>query len=369
MKEYILPQKQLVSAGQSVVESALSVEPSIPDSVHQWRIESAPMNVHHREEWDSSQCMAIEGLYERSTLIYLDEKQTAHIHEWAFGGVRLRAVQAHFYQPIALRKESTEPHVCLHFAVQESSRTHREGLRSGYEFRPFQHNLLFMPDGQGDTCYLPCGAMTHYDIAFTPEYFARLVPESSPVLRSFRTAVERGIPQIAHRTNLPLHAQLHALLTAMTTSTIRRGCLQKLYLESKILELFVLHTEQISTGSCAECDLCSAPAPHHSEHDALHEAHRILHEQYIAPPTLAELSRMIGLNEFKLKRGFKALFGTTVYGFVVERRMALARDLLAQKRFSIREIAEHVGYQHATHFTTAFKKYCGTLPGQYANEA
>jgi AraC-like DNA-binding protein len=66
-----------------------------------------------------------------------------------------------------------------------------------------------------------------------------------------------------------------------------------------------------------------------------------------------------------LKRGFQETFGT-VYALVVKEQMKKARELLFANHTnpprSIADIAEAVGYEHATHFTAAFKKHFGELP-------
>lgn len=79
-----------------------------------------------------------------------------------------------------------------------------------------------------------------------------------------------------------------------------------------------------------------------------------------APPTIAELAREIGLNQLKLKRGFKAMFGTSVYALFQQHRMERARRLL--RRHSVTETALMLGYSNLSHFSTAFRKHFGVLP-------
>lgn len=78
------------------------------------------------------------------------------------------------------------------------------------------------------------------------------------------------------------------------------------------------------------------------------------------PPTIAELARATGLNQLKLKRGFKALFGLSVYALFQRERMAHARALL--HRHGVTETAMMVGYSNVSHFSTAFRKQYGVLP-------
>nr|WP_301005439.1 helix-turn-helix transcriptional regulator [Lunatimonas sp.] len=83
------------------------------------------------------------------------------------------------------------------------------------------------------------------------------------------------------------------------------------------------------------------------------------------PPSLRKLALEVGTNESHLKRHFKEAFHQTVYGFVIDKRMEKALELLKDKDLKIVEIAERLGYKHATHFSAAFKKYFGGHPKDY----
>lgn len=78
------------------------------------------------------------------------------------------------------------------------------------------------------------------------------------------------------------------------------------------------------------------------------------------PPTIAELSREIGLNQLKLKRGFKALFGQSIYAFFLQERMNHARIMLRQH--GVTETAMRLGYSNPSHFSHIFSKQFGFLP-------
>ena len=85
-------------------------------------------------------------------------------------------------------------------------------------------------------------------------------------------------------------------------------------------------------------------------------------ENYKSPPTITELARQVGLNRSRLCVEFKEIFGTTVFEFCQGYRMNKARELLQDRNLSIAQVAESVGYEHATNFTSAFKKQFGFLP-------
>jgi AraC-like DNA-binding protein len=64
----------------------------------------------------------------------------------------------------------------------------------------------------------------------------------------------------------------------------------------------------------------------------------------------------VGLNEFKLKNGFKSVFGTGVYEYLVEIRLEKARLMLESTPRPVKEIANMVGYKNASSFIRAFRR-------------
>lgn len=99
--------------------------------------------------------------------------------------------------------------------------------------------------------------------------------------------------------------------------------------------------------------------------EALEAAARFLENNLDADHSLQKLSRRFYLNEFKLKKGFKARFQNTVFGYLRQKRMEYARDILLQGEFSVLEIATQVGYANPSHFSRAFRETYGMNPGEY----
>ena len=91
-------------------------------------------------------------------------------------------------------------------------------------------------------------------------------------------------------------------------------------------------------------------------------AREILQAEYGNPPSLAELSRRIGTNQFKLKHVCRKYFDTTPYGMLLDIRMEKAYRLLKMGNNSVSLVAEAVGYAHASNFSAAFTKYFGFPP-------
>jgi AraC-like DNA-binding protein len=91
-------------------------------------------------------------------------------------------------------------------------------------------------------------------------------------------------------------------------------------------------------------------------------AREILIEHIGDPITIRELSRKVAINECYLKKGFKVLFGSTIFDFYQDQRMEHAKYLLYQKGKSVSEVSALLGYSSISHFSTAFKKHTGLKP-------
>jgi AraC-like DNA-binding protein len=66
-------------------------------------------------------------------------------------------------------------------------------------------------------------------------------------------------------------------------------------------------------------------------HDAVMAARDILNAALLAPPGTIELARQVGLNRNALQAGFREAFGTTIFGYVRDRRMAMARVMIEEQ--------------------------------------
>ena len=92
------------------------------------------------------------------------------------------------------------------------------------------------------------------------------------------------------------------------------------------------------------------------------KAREILIQHIGEPITIKELSRKVAINECYLKKGFKELFGTTVFEFYQSQRMEHAKFLLYEKGLSVTDVSALLGYSSISHFSTAFKKHTGLKP-------
>lgn len=96
------------------------------------------------------------------------------------------------------------------------------------------------------------------------------------------------------------------------------------------------------------------------------KARKIIESNLINPFSINELSKKVGLNNYKLKVGFNEVYNTTPFSCLRSLRMEKAKDILIQeKETNIMEIANRVGYSNSSHFAVAFKKEYGINPSVF----
>lgn len=139
------------------------------------------------------------------------------------------------------------------------------------------------------------------------------------------------------------------------------GVMQRLYLESKAWELIVFQLTQLRETQAAFKHVPLKP----DDIDRIYQAHQILIQNLHHPPSLLDLARQVGLNDYKLKQGFRQVFGTTAFGCLHQYRMEQARHLLEIQKVQVAIAAHAVGYSSLSSFHRAYKKYFGLNPGIY----
>lgn len=96
----------------------------------------------------------------------------------------------------------------------------------------------------------------------------------------------------------------------------------------------------------------------------LQAAISLIEQHYSANWTIARLSREVGLNERRLKEGFRLAIGTSVHAFLRTTRLDAAAALLSSGS-SVTEAAYAVGFDNLSHFSKAFRDVKGMLPSRY----
>lgn len=178
-------------------------------------------------------------------------------------------------------------------------------------------------------------------IQLTQEYFCQLTGAelANDLKKNIQKSISPEIGLILQQIIYPRH----------------EGRVKRLYLEARIFELIIAYFNQKpkkQTGIMKKDDV-----------EKILFAKRLVEYDLQNPSSLMELSRKVGINDFKLKRGFKELTGYTVFGYLYKIRMEKAHYFLSKEKKTVNEVSFLVGYKNAQHFITAFKKQYNILPG------
>jgi AraC-like DNA-binding protein len=175
--------------------------------------------------------------------------------------------------------------------------------------------------------------------------------------------VLRGLEEGAASLNveiLPMTSELIGIASAIMQCHYSGALLDK-YLESKVCEALCLII-------CVAARRASHPERSlvltRRDVDRLNAAQAIVARRFAQPPTIAALSREVGLNRNKLCAGFAAHFGVTIHEYVRELRLGKAFELFRSDSGSVMEVALAVGYEHASNLSAALKKRYGLSPKQ-----
>ena len=144
-----------------------------------------------------------------------------------------------------------------------------------------------------------------------------------------------------------------------------QGIARQWFYESKTLELMVLQFSQLSDffrQADTQTQLNGQELAH------IQKAQDLLCRDLENPPSLFQLARSVGMSHTKLNRGFKILYGTTVFGYLRRYRLEQSRLLLDAANMNISEIAYASGFSSPSHFAKAFLACFGVQPSIYLKE-
>lgn len=157
-------------------------------------------------------------------------------------------------------------------------------------------------------------------------------------------------------------AMRQTVCSALATPLI--GPLRRLYLEGTVLQLFALifqnELHEPTIGGPVETNALA-------NRKGVELASDLLVKDLSNPPTLLELSRTTGMSARNLSNEFRKVYDESIIGFLTSKRLQAAQDLIQDRPdYPLKCLANDVGYNHVSNFTTAFKRKFGITPAAFA---
>ena len=136
-----------------------------------------------------------------------------------------------------------------------------------------------------------------------------------------------------------------------------------MYIESLILFLIV----QLNKKQSDNCNTCNVLRKRLKE-DRIETAKNYILKNISDSLTISTIASAVGTNDCYLKEGFKELYGTTVYGYLLDKKLEYALHKLEENQQMVKDISFEIGYENPSHFISAFKKKYGLTPKQYIKQ-
>lgn len=271
-------------------------------------------------------------------------------------GVVISNIKVHFSSPQTMQFEITGESVVLSFIGCNSIKATINPLENEKHLRENTHNILYAHNLNGKFEIPAFEEINCFSIILSLDYYYKLINEDWGIHQKFSKTISQKTSSYLTPQYVPFSPAIQWILHEIKNCTFQ-GTIQKMYLETKIKELVILQLDSILIKPATEVSLIDK-----EDYIKLLEAKSILESDFVNAPTLPELSRAISLNEFKLKKGFKACFETTIKSYTTKLRMEYAKKLFKNKSSNVSEVAEKCGYKDVSHFSAAFKLFYGFTP-------
>lgn len=204
-----------------------------------------------------------------------------------------------------------------------------------------------------------CKTMDLFEFRFNPFFLKKMVPNATSDLSKREKVLSFKYPK-SFTKNISVEERKRGLLNSLLEFKGYGDSLDNILIHTKVNELLLYSMEALQED---QEDMPTCPLSVEADFvNRLFDAKQILQENLSSPLTIKELSKKVAMNECYLKKGFKDLFGTTIFEFYQKERMSHAKYLLYEKGLSVTEVADLLGYSSISHFSTAFKKFTGLRP-------
>lgn len=272
-------------------------------------------------------------------------------------GMELAIADYQLHKPLVVKAPEREHPLEYGFYLSGTHRYNNESIGAG--------QYAFCGSGMAPTevCEWSAGQQVIFvNVHLEPEVFCSFIGEPSGHPSQLQQLVRRPDQEYyvcCGNTTAAMQVALQQILHCPY-----QGLTRRIYLQGKVFELLALLLEPLYSDQAQRHQRKLKP----EDIDRIHHAKDILLTRLEHPPSLIELAREVGINDYKLKIGFNQVFGTTVFGCLYEERMERSRQLLQAGDLTVTGVARAVGYANRSHFAAAFKRKFGVNPGIYLHQ-
>ncbi len=246
--------------------------------------------------------------------------------------------------------------VRLHFGMKGDYTFTYHQLGKKYDLIGGHHNIMYSK-GFDMTVENKTLEIETFGVQFPKELFIQFTQNANDLLKRFTEQLIQERSVILSDQWGVIDSSIEQVILQVIHSRYT-GDLQKLFLLSKSIELLVLSAEACNKAATQRETFIKSK----TDKEKIIAVRDLINERVTSPPNLTEIAKSVGLNEYKLKRGFKEIFNDTIFGYLTEQRLNLAHQYLLSTDKTAAQISTELGYATPQHFNNAFKKKFGITP-------
>ncbi|MEY8758042.1 helix-turn-helix transcriptional regulator [Chryseobacterium tongliaoense] len=241
----------------------------------------------------------------------------------------------------------------LLFLLSPNIHLEAQDCRTKFQFKKNQYILHYSSEETRAELWTENQEILKYlQIRLDYQFITHLInPESNPESAEILENMITNNFIFLHKETPPyMTVEMHMILKEILSYS-KKGVMQKLFIEAKIIKLLILIFEQFSEKNTVE-NTPRIPTI----------IKKYIDENYHKSITVEEIAKITGINQNMIRKEFKAQYHTTISNYISELRMLKAKKLIINKDILIKEIAIECGYEYVQNFTRAFKKKFGVSP-------
>lgn len=224
--------------------------------------------------------------------------------------------------------------------------------KTQFVFKKNQYILHYTSEESKAELWTEHENLKYFQIQIKYQYIFNLIdPESNQEnAKILKQMIDNNFIFLHKETPPYMTVEMHMILKEII-SYYRKGFMQKLFVEAKIIKLLILIFEQFNENK-----------DHEDEYQTPVIIKNFIDENFHRNLKIEEISKILGMNETKIRKEFKIHYHLTVSDYISELRMLKAKKMIIDNDLMIKEIAIDCGYEYVQNFTRAFKKKFGVSP-------
>ncbi|MFA9188587.1 AraC family transcriptional regulator [Flavobacterium sp. FBOR7N2.3] len=287
-----------------------------------------------------------------------DKIEEITIHNQITEGILILDTKMFLSSPQTIQNEIIGESIVMNFICSDNIETHIDEVESEQFSTQNTHNILYASKLNATFKIPALEEINYLSIILSPEFYSKLINEDWALHKKFSENINQKKTGYLTPKYAPFTSGIQWVIHEIKNCTYQ-GAMKKMYIEAKIKELLIFQLDSLMEKTQTKEQISE------EERNKLLKAKLILEKNFTNAPSLAELSRLISLNEFKLKKGFKACFNVTIKSYVTQLRMEYAKDLFKNEVSNVGEVAYKCGYKDVSHFSAAFKFFYGFTPASF----